>query len=274
MPIQLAQPLAVRAYGTPYDGSSDAMPDPCEITFSAHRMTRQYPSWIDVPRPGELHLWRFRAGWLPVSIQEGDRWLSETERGRARLNPNSALRKRFVAARVVLRWIVANLLDLAPHEVKFIDDHAEQPGVQLPPDSHPVAIDIAYGGIWIVIGIASGALGLGVAMPTPGNETAIPGEARASIWPTGMPDRHADRFRYADEALQSARYSSLSNALKRPSIDIEPLALRANVTATFVDLPAAGRWHVVDVPMPGKIRAAVSIAHPVKSIQAFGWPKS
>src|ERR1700743_3777413 len=110
MPIQLAQSLPVRAYGTPYDGSSDAMPDPCEITFSAHRMTRQYPSWIDVPRPGELHLWRFRAGWLPVSIQEGDRWLSETERGRARLNPNSALRKRFVAARVVLRWIVANLL--------------------------------------------------------------------------------------------------------------------------------------------------------------------
>ncbi|MFM0302255.1 hypothetical protein PQQ99_19240 [Paraburkholderia sediminicola] len=274
MPIQLAQPFPARAYGTPHDGSSHAMFDPCEITFAPHRMTRRYPSGIDVPRPGELHLWRFRCGWLPVSIQEGERWLSETERERARLNPNSALRKRFVAARVVLRWIVANLLDLAPHEVKFIDDHAEQPGVQLPPDSYPVTIDIAYGGIWVVIGIASGALGLGVTMPTPGNKTTVPNEARASIWPTGVPDRQPDRFRYADASLQSARYSSLSNALKRPSIDVAPQALRDNAVATFVDLPAAGRWHVVDVPMPGKIRAAVSIAHPVRSIQAFGWPKS
>ncbi|MFM0609400.1 hypothetical protein PQR05_33225 [Paraburkholderia sediminicola] len=274
MPIQLAQPFPARAYGTPHNGSSHAMFDPCEITFAAHRMTRRYPSWIDVPRPGELHLWRFRCGWLPVSIQEGERWLSEAERERARLNPNSALRKRFVAARVVLRWIVANLVDSAPHELKFINGHAEQPDGRLQPGGYPVTIDIAYGGIWIVIGVASTALGLGIEMPRPSGENTVPVEARASIWPTSVPDRHPDRFRYADESLQSARYSSLSNALKQPSIDVAPQALRDNAVASFVDLLAAGRWHVVDVPMPGKIRAAVSIAHPVRSIQAFGWTKS
>ncbi|MFM0046425.1 4'-phosphopantetheinyl transferase family protein [Paraburkholderia sediminicola] len=274
MPIQLMQTSPARAYGTPGDGSCDTMFDPCEITFAAHRMTRRYPSWIDVPRPGELHLWRFRCGWLPVSIHEGERWLSETERERARLNPNSALRKRFVAARVVLRWIIANLLDSAPHEVKFVNGPAEQPGVHIQPGGCPVTIDIAYGGIWIVIGIASTALGLGIEMPRPGSENIVPVEARASIWPTGAPDRRPDRFRYADESLQSARYSSLSNALKRPSIDVELQALRDNAVASFVDLLAAGRWHVVDVPMPGKIRAAVSVAHPITTIQAFGWTKS
>ncbi|HEY4296172.1 MAG TPA: hypothetical protein VGM85_06840 [Paraburkholderia sp.] len=227
-----------------------------------------------MPRPGELHLWRFRCGWLPVSIQEGESWLSDTERERARLNPNSALRKRFVAGRVVLRWIVANLFNLAPHQVQFVDGPADQPGVQLTHDGYPVTVDIAYGGIWIVIGVASATLGLGVAMPTPGGESVLPEGARASIWPSGDPALHEPRIHVADESVRSARYSSLSSALKRPPIDVEPQALREHAAATFVELPAAGRWHVVDVPMPGKIRAAVSVAQPVSRIQAFGWPKN
>jgi hypothetical protein len=272
MSIQLAQRVDAAPRGS--ERAHHMMVDPREIEFSPHRMTRQYPAWIDVPRPGELHLWRFRCGWLPVSIQEGESWLSETERERARLNPNSALRKRFVTGRVVLRWIVANLFGSAPHDVQFIDGHAGQPGVQLAPDGSPVTIDIAYGGIWIVIGVASAALGVGVAMPAPGQEHALPESPRASISPGGEADRADERLHGADESVQSARYSSLSSALKRPPADVEPQALRGNAAASFVDLPAEGRWHVVDVPMPGKIRAAVSVAQPVSRIQAFGWPKN
>jgi hypothetical protein len=274
MSIQLAQQFDVPARSAYHERPREVVFDPCEIRFSPHRMTRQYPSWVEVPRPGELHLWRFRSGWLPVSIQEGDQWLSEAERERARLNPNSALRKRFVGARVVLRWIVANLFNTTPHEVQFIDGPADQASVQLTADGHPVTIDIAYGGIWIVIAIASSALGLGVTMPAPGGENVIPEVRRTSIWPSAETDSHEDRFRYAEESVQAARFSSLSNALKRPSIEVSPQALSDNAVATFVDLPSAGRWHIVDVPMPGKIRAAVSVAQPVKRIQAFGWPKN
>jgi hypothetical protein len=273
MSIQLAQPFDVPARSAYYDRPREVVFDPCEIQFSAHRMTRQYPSWVAVPRPGELHLWRFRSGWLPVSIQEGDQWLSDAERERARLNPNSALRKRFVGARVVLRWIVANLFNTMPQQVQLVHGHADRTGVQLAADGHPVMIDIAYGGIWIVIAIASSALGLGVTMPAPGGENALPEVRRTSIWPSAAPDRHEERFRYAEESVQVARYNSLSNALKRPSIEVAPQALRGNSVATFVELPSAGRWHIVDVPMPGKIRAAVSVAQPVTRIQAFGWPK-
>ncbi|SDR21965.1 hypothetical protein SAMN05443245_3652 [Paraburkholderia fungorum] len=274
MSIQLAQQFDVPARSAYYDRPREVVFDPCEIRFSPHRMTRQYPSWVEAPRPGELHLWRFRSGWLPVSIQEGDQWLSEAERERARLNPNSALRKRFVGGRVVLRWIVANLFNTTPHEVQFIDGPADGTSVQLTADGHPVTIDIAYGGIWIVIAIASSALGLGVTMPAPGGENVIPEVRRTSIWPSAEPDCHEDRFRYAEESVQAARFNSLSNALKRPSIEVSPQALRDNAVATFVDLPSTGRWHIVDVPMPGKIRAAVSVAQPVTRIQAFGWPKN
>jgi hypothetical protein len=286
MSIQLAQPFDVPAHGGYHERPREVVFDPCEIRFSPHRLTRQYPSWIDVPRPGELHLWRFRSGWLPVSIQEGEQWLSEVERERARLNPNSALRKRFVGGRVVLRWIVANLFNMAPHEVPFIDGPADRASVQLAANGQPVTIDIAYGGIWIVIAIASSALGLGVTMPAPGgehlneslsedmNENIREGVRRTSIWPPAAPDSHEGRFRYAEESVQAARYSSLSNALKRPSIEISPQALRDNAVASFIDLPSEGRWHIVDVPMPGKIRAAVAVAQPVTRIHAFGWPKN
>jgi hypothetical protein len=274
MSIQLAQQFDVPARSAYYDRPREVGFDPCEIQFSAHRMTRQYPSWVAVPRPGELHLWRFRSGWLPVSIQEGEQWLSDAERERARLNPNSALRKRFVGARVVLRWIVANLFKTTPHEVQLIDGPTDQSSVQLTADGHPVTIDIAYGGIWIVIAIASSGLGLGVTMPAPGGENAIPKVKPTSIWPSASPDCHEDRFRYAEEAVQTARYISLSNALKRSSIEVSPQALCNNAVASFVELPGAGRWHIVDVPMPGKIRAAVSVAQPVTRIQAFGWPKN
>ena len=274
MSIQLAQQFDVPARIAYYDRPRDVGFDPCEIRFSPHRMTRHYPSWVEVPRPGELHLWRFRSGWLPVSIQEGDQWLSEAERERARLNPNSALRKRFVGGRVVLRWIVANLFNTTPHEVQLIDAPADQTSVQLTADGHPVTIDIAYGGIWIVIAMASSALGLGVTMPAPGGENVIAEVRRTSIWPAAAADSHEDRFRYAEQSVQAARFSSLSNALKRPSIEVSPQALCDNAVATFVDLPSAGRWHIVDVPMPGKIRAAVSVAQPVTRIQAFGWPNN
>lgn len=274
MPIHLAQPSVALAYGASRERSRNVVAHACEFDFAAHRMTRQYPTWLDAPRPGELHLWRFRTGWLPVPIHEGDRWLSENERERARLNPNSALRKRFLAARVMLRWIVANLFDSAPQDMRFIEGHAEQPSLQLATEGCPLVIDIAYGGIWIVIGVSSATLGLGVTMPKPGVETALLERAPASIWPTGAPDRLRQPFHHADESLQFARYKSLSSALKQPDLKVAPQTLRDNAVATFVDLEAAGRWHVVDVPMPGKIRAAVSVAQTLNTIQAFGWHKS
>lgn len=274
MSIQLARPSPALAYSTSRERPCPVAPDACGFDFATHRMTRQYPAWLDVPRQGELHLWRFRSAWLPVPIHEGDSWLSETERERARLNPNSALRKRFVASRVVLRWIVANLFDSAPQDVRFVDGHAGRPGVQVVSDDCPLSIDIAYGGIWIVIGVASAALGLGVTMPAPGGETAATERDRASVWPPGASDRVPQLLHAVDESLMVARYSSLSNALRQPDIDVAPQTLCDDAGATFVDLEAAGRWHVVDVPMPGKIRAAVSVAEPVTKIQAFGWQKN
>jgi hypothetical protein len=220
--------------------------------FISRPLTRHYPRSVAAPCVGELHLWRFRCEWLPVPVQEGEVWLSKVERERARLHPNSALRKRFVSARVVTRWIVANLFDCDPRTVDLQDDGNEKLHARHPHDGRGITIDIAYGGIWIVIGIASAALGLSVVVPPP---VAVPDDA-------------------SDGSRQRARYDSLCNALRYAPVDIDPDLLSSNATACAFDLAGHGCWHVLDLPMSGKIRAAVALAQPVTHVHAFGWPKS
>ncbi|MFM0405871.1 4'-phosphopantetheinyl transferase family protein [Paraburkholderia dipogonis] len=220
--------------------------------FQCHPLTRSRPHNVVAPRAGELHLWRFRCEWLPVPVQEGDSWLSKTERERARLHPNAALRKRFISARVVVRWIVAHLFDSEPHAVDLHDDGNEKLRARHPRDGRGITIDIAYGGIWIMIGVAATTLGLSVVVPAPG----------------AAPDQTPEASR------RNARYSSLCSALRYAPVDID-LELLFSPTATGAfDLAEYGRWHVLDVPMAGKIRAAVALAQPLTQVHTFGWPKS
>ena len=220
--------------------------------FISRPLTRHYPRSVAAPRVGELHLWRFRCEWLPVPVQEGEVWLSKVERERARLHPNSALRKRFVSARVVTRWIVANLFDCDPRTVDLQDDGNEKLHARHPHDGRGITIDIAYGGIWIVIGIASAALGLSVVVPQP----------------VAVPDGTSE------DSRQRARYDSLCNALRYAPVDIDQDLLSSDATACAFDLAGHGCWHVLDLPMSGKIRAAVALAQPVTHVYAFGWPKA
>jgi hypothetical protein len=220
--------------------------------LALHPLKHHDSRGVGAPGAGELHLWRFRCEWLPVAVQEGDMWLSKAERERARLHPNPALRKRFVSGRVVTRWIVAHLFDCDPHSVDLQDDGNEKLRARHPHDGRDIVIDVAYGGIWIVIGVASARLGLSVVVPAPG---------------TALDHAHQD-FR------QRARYDSLCNALRPASVDIDRGLLSGDATASAFDLAGHGRWHVLDLPMSGKIRAAVALAHPVTRVHAFGWPKS
>ncbi|WP_323044119.1 hypothetical protein [Paraburkholderia sp.] len=50
--------------------------------------------------------------------------------------------------------------------------------------------------------------------------------------------------------------------------------MSSDVTASAFDLADHGQWHVLDLPMSGKIRAAVALAQPVTHVHAFGWPKA
>jgi hypothetical protein len=221
--------------------------------FVQHPLMRHFPRHVAPPRAGDLHLWRFRCEWLPVPVQEGEAWLSKSERERARLHPNSALRKRFISARVVVRWIVAHLFGCEPRSVDLQDEGNEKIHARHPHDGRGITIDIAHGGIWIVIGIASAALGLGVVVPSPG---ALP-----------------DIGETPGRARRQARYSSLCHALRYVPVDIDEDLLSSAEPLCAFNLAEQGCWHVLDLPMGGKIRAAVTLAAPLRLVHTFGWPK-
>ena len=201
-----------------------------------------------VPRAGELHLWRFRCEWLPVPVQEGETWLSKGSANARGCIPNSALRKRFVSARVVTRWIVANLFDCEPHAVDLQDDGSEKLRARHPHDGRGITIDIAYGGIWIVIGIASTACSASASLcRAPG---AVLDEA---------PEASRQRARYAQPvqrvALCAGRYRSwiCSRAMPHAVRSISP-----NMAAGICSIC---RW-------VGKVRAAVALAQPATKVHA------
>jgi hypothetical protein len=153
---------------------------------------------------------------------------------------------------VVTRWIVANLFDCEPHAVDLQDDGNEKLRARHPHDGRGITIDIAYAGIWIVIGIASTTLGLSVAVPSPG----------AALDDTRETSR------------QRVRYGSLCNALRYAPVDIDLDLLSSDAASCAFDLAEHGRWHVLDLPMSGKIRAAVALAQPITQVHAVGWPKA
>ncbi|MFM0737913.1 hypothetical protein PQQ51_11780 [Paraburkholderia xenovorans] len=237
----------------PRAGAMHSLVETVAPRFVSQPLTRHYPLDIGVPRAGELHLWRFRCEWLPVPVQEGDGWLSKSERERARLHPNAALRKRFVSARVVARWIVGNLFECEPRDVDLQDDGSEKLRARHPRDGRGITLDIAYGGIWIVIGVSAAMLGLGVMVPSPGAAAEVD---------------------QADRERQLARYASLCNALRYAPDGVDPHQLGSDASWCGVDLAQHGRWHVLDLPMAGKVRAAVALAQPVTHVYAFGWPKT
>jgi hypothetical protein len=221
--------------------------------FVSHPLTHHFPRNLTAPHTGELHVWRFRCEWLPVPVQEGDTWISRSERERARLHPNAALRKRFVSARVVVRWIVGNLFGCAPQDVDLQNDGNEKLRAQHPRDGRGIVIDIAYGGIWIVIGVAAATLGLSVVVPAP---------RTAALDPT------------PEEARRHARFGSLCNALRYAPAELDTDVLPGDAALCTFDLAQHGCWQVLDLPMSGKIRAAAALAEPVTRVHTFGWPKT
>jgi hypothetical protein len=219
--------------------------------FIPSALSRHFPRHAVVPRAGELHLWRFRREWLPVPVQEGDKWLSRSERERARLHPNVALRKRFVSARVVVRWIVGHLFGCEPRDVDLRDDGGDKLRARDPRDGRSIAIDISYGGIWIVIGIAATPLGLSVVVPMPGFAFDEP----------------------YDGSRRRARHDSLRSALRDAPVAIDQRLLSAETPSVALDLAEHGEWHLLDLPMGGEVRAAVALARPVTNVWMIGWPK-
>ncbi|PXW23183.1 4'-phosphopantetheinyl transferase family protein [Paraburkholderia caballeronis] len=260
--MKLNNPFAHRADTLPAAASTEPAPA-CE--FVPRRLVCRPSHRLAPPQPGELMLWRFRSEWQGLSRDDAYARLSKAELMRVRSFPNRALSKRFAIGRAVLRGILSAITGVAPTGIELNDDAHGQPVLAAAPgaQAQPVEIAVTYAGVWILVGLSTARVGLAAHLPPVlKREPGPPTRAMASV--IRVPAR-------APDASVQARHASLVNAAGPTTLDIDVHTLARNEPAFVIDVPPAERWQLIDLPMPGAIRAAAAVAHPVARVHAFGW---
>ncbi|MCX4161494.1 MULTISPECIES: 4'-phosphopantetheinyl transferase superfamily protein [Paraburkholderia] len=237
-----------------------------DLAFLPQRLAWRRPEGDPLPPAGELLLWRVRPEWQVVSKEAAYMRLSKAELARVKNHPNPALGKRFAVGRAVLRGVLAQMLDCAPTDVALTDNPLGQPVLA---DIHRAGIEVqvAYAGVWIMIGISASPFGLGTRLPLPTDEIDI--DTGNGTFTAALKERTT--IAHSIALRSHVRHASLLAAAGKPLLDADANVLRQESAAFFVDTGEAGRWHVLDVPMPGAICAAVAAAQPVTRVHAFGW---
>ncbi|MGH8778247.1 4'-phosphopantetheinyl transferase family protein [Paraburkholderia sp.] len=242
-----------------------------DLAFLPQRLVWQRPDGVAPPIAGELLLWRFRPEWQAISKDTAYTRLSKAELARVKNHPNRALGKRFAVGRAMLRGVLSEMLDCAPADVALSDDAHGQP-VFIDAHRERIRMQVAYAGVWIVIGLATTPLGFGTRLPSPAHD-----EADGVDGPLAAAPLARTPLAQSIELRSRVRYASLLAATGEPLVDADTHALCQDTAACFVetgdasDAEGSTRWHILDVPMPGTIHTAVAVAQPVTRIQAFGW---
>jgi len=216
-----------------------------------------------VPEPGELHLWRFRPQWNATAQQALPRIVSDSEQRRARRGCSRALSKRYLTGRALLRSVLSGMLDCAPGHLLLRDSADGQPELLHPVPSRTLTLQVAYAGVWILVGIAATEFGLRAAARPAGDRP----RDRASSIPPGAADTTAIATEAAAIELHDRARRTTAAALSG-SPSAAPLS-------GLIDEESGGGWrHVIDLPMPGRLGAAVATNEPVSSILAYGWGRN
>ncbi|PXW25037.1 4'-phosphopantetheinyl transferase family protein [Paraburkholderia caballeronis] len=223
-----------------------------------------------LPEPGELHLWRFRAQRHAGLPEDSPPIVSRVEQHRARRGPSSALNRRYLTGRASLRAILSRMLACPPEHLQFTDRPDGQPELLHPLPPRQLSIRIAYAGIWILIGM--GASEFGISAATPSGHDPTRGQ---QAWPPAdaADANDASESAPADpaEAQDFVRRSSAAALCKRPSADWLPRLVAQNGAALIAEESSGNYLHVIDLPMPGRLNAAVAMREPVSVIRAYGW---
>ncbi len=242
------------------------------LDFIPHRANSDTTAARTIPAMGNLVLWRFRADWHSISRDEAYSWLSGPERERARLYPNSALAKRYLVGRAMLRLILSRMLRCTPDAIMLIDGTDGQPHLHRPEPHRKVHIHTAYAGVWIVVGFSATDLGIGAVLPVlsgPPPEEPVPKQ----FWTKTTTTPPRNLFPEAEDAPQQARYASLSRLASIGILGPESVVATKYDAAQVIHTSIGQRCHILDLPMPGKITAAVALPQIVTRVDAFGWVK-
>lgn len=215
-----------------------------------------------LPAPGELLLWRLRAEWDAATRGFSPLDIPRKEQHRAIRGLSPALGKRYLVSRVFLRHTLSTMLGCAPAEIELHDHTEGELILRNPVCSQSIEIRVAYAGVWILLAMSRRRLAIGATVPEPALRQPVPGPF----------DDARDRL-YRESALRLCDMHEAYEPRHDPAThDAWPAIVSQNGAALIAETAAGGQIHVVDLPMPGQICAAVATHEPLATIHAFGWP--
>jgi len=221
-----------------------------------------------VPEPGELHLWRYRPQWNAASRQDNAWIVSDSEQSRARRGYSPALRKRYLTGRALLRSILSSMLTCPPERLQIKDSPDGQPELVHPVPPRKLTIQVAYAGIWILIGMGATEFDMHAAAPLADD---LPPDWR----PPGQSGEGGGVARSGHEVAAGAQgfvhRTTAAAICDRPATDPLPEPGARSGAVLTTEEPGGGDLQVIDLPMPGRLSAAVATREPVSSILAYGW---
>lgn len=207
-----------------------------------------------LPTPNELTLWRFRAEWGSATRASFPFHISRDEQNRAARSPSSAIAKRYLVSRAVLRNILSVMLDCPPAQIALDDDADAQPQLIAPAPHRKLCIRMAYAGIWVLLGMSGQDFGMSAALP--------------DVRPTDS-DNESMQNRTREQSRRDSMMSLTgADAFTSSAIDFELMGNTALLAEAGYD---ASHAHIVEVPMPGQICAAIATHEPLRAIDAVGW---
>ncbi|MFP6559396.1 hypothetical protein WJ542_13975 [Paraburkholderia sp. B3] len=72
---------------------------------------------------------------------------------------------------------------------------------------------------------------------------------------------------------RSARHSGVARLAALGKLGADPTIAAEYAAATIIHSAPDQRCHILDLPMPGKITAAVALPQTISRVDAFGWVK-
>ncbi|WP_322061225.1 hypothetical protein [Paraburkholderia sp. J63] len=239
------------------------------LDFVALSHTSPAPFRQALPAPGELYLWRYRAEWQAILNDNPRLCISKAEYQWAKHYPNSALAKRYLVGCAAVRLALAPMLACPPGELEFGSTREGSLKLLNPGAAAGLHIHMAFTSLWVIIAVGTTPVGIGSAMPAPGIAETTAFAPRALDRRIVM--EQSPLAGHAGEPHWQARHASLCALTGRTTSEMDPTFLRQPGAATTAQTNDGKRYHVLDLPMPGRICSAIALAEPAWTVYASGW---
>jgi len=248
-------------------------------------MEEKLDLWNDAPSPVHLqddyvHVWRANLTVAASHVEELADVLSLDEQARASRYPLMENRRRFIAARAILRTLLAHYVSQPPAELHFSYGPHGKPSLSAETELNSIAFNMSHSGDLALYAVARGrAVGIDVEWQRPRvnfmriAERFFSIEECEALYALPESARHAAFYRCwtRKEAYVKARGDGIAAGLDTFSVSMDDVAC---MLRSDEGLGEVARWHLADISLGDEYVGALCAEGAGVSIARFVWSPS